>query len=121
MDNIKIKNFLRSIKQTEISRSETCKHIPLKYINFMFKDFGYVPSNRLIQSKKFNPRAFGMDLDGDVITATSRNPFKSKYVYELVVDVERKYFTIVRIMHYTNNFCYNDYLAKRPCEVAKTM
>jgi len=121
MDNIKIKNFLRSIKQTEIGRSETCKHIPLKYINFMFKDFGYVPSNRFIQSKKFNPCVLGMDLDGDVITATSRNPFKSKYVYELVVDVERKYFTIVRIMHYTNNFCYNDYLAKRPCEVAKTM
>ena len=121
MDNIENKNFLRSIKQTEIGRSETCKHIPLKYINFMFKDFGYVPSNRFIQSKKFNPCVLGMDLDGDVITATSRNPFKSKYVYELVVDVKRKYFTIVRIMHYTNNFCYNDYLAKRPCEVAKTM
>lgn len=92
MDNIENKNFLRSIKQTEIGRSETCKHIPLKYINFMFKDFGYVPSNRFIQSKKFNPCVLGMDLDGDVITATSRNPFKSKYIYELVVDVEKKIF-----------------------------
>ena len=121
MNNVSIKNFLHSFKRTEINRSKTCKHIPLKYINFMFKDFGYVPSNRLIQSKKFNPRAFGMDLDGDVITATSRNPFKSKYGYELVVDVERKNFTIDRIIHYTNNYCYNDYIAKRPCEVAKTM
>ena len=120
-DNISIKNFLRSFKRTDISRSETCKHIPLKYINFMFKDFGYVPGNSFIQSKKFNPRTFGMDLDGDIVTAKSRNPFKTKYDYELVVDVERKYFAIVRIMHCTNGFSYHDYLAKRPCEVAKTM
>lgn len=53
-----------------------------------------------------------MDLDGDIIIAKSRNPFNSKYCYELVVDVERKYFTIVRIVHYKNNMCYNDYLAK---------
>lgn len=121
MDNLSIKNFLRSFKQTDISRSETCKRIPLKYINFMFKDFGYVPGNSFIHSKRFDPGVLGMDLDGDVITAKSRNPFKTKYDYELVVNVESKCFTIVRIAHCTNGYYYHDYLAKRPCEVAKTM
>lgn len=45
MDNISNKNFLRSFKRTDISRSKTCERIPLKYINFMFKDFGYVSGN----------------------------------------------------------------------------
>lgn len=116
INNIEIKNFLRSFKRTDTSRSKTSKHIPLKYINFMFKDFGYVPYNSFIRSKKFDPRTLGMDLDGDIITAKSKNPFKSKYVYELAVDVERKYFSIIRIKHYTNEFLYRDYLAKRPCE-----
>ena len=106
------KNFLRSFKRTDINRSETCKHIPLKYINIMFKNFEYLQSISVIHSKRFDPYVFGLDLDGDIIIAKSRNPFKSKYCYELVVDVERKYFTIVRIVHYKNNMCYNDYLAK---------
>ena len=106
------KNFLRSFKRTDINRSETCKHIPLKYINIMFKNFEYLPSISVIHSKRFDPYVFGMDLDGDIIIAKTRNPFKSKYCYELVVNVGRKYFTIVRIVHYKNNMCYNDYLAK---------
>ena len=121
MKAISIKNFLRGFKRTDISRSETCEHIPLKYINFMFKNFGYVPNNSFVRSKKFNPRVLGMDLDGDIITAESRNPFKSKYYYELAVDVERRYFTIVHIIHYKNNIRYNDYMAKRQCEVSITM
>lgn len=112
METISIKNFLHSFKRTDINRSETCKHIPLKYINIMFKNFEYLPSISVIHSKRFDPYVFGMDLDGDIIIAKSRNPFKSKYCYELVVNVERKYFTIVRIVHYKNNMCYNDYLAK---------
>ena len=83
------KNFLRSFKRTDINRSETCKHIPLKYINIMFKNFEYLPSISVIHSKRFDPYVFGMDLDGDIIIAKTRNPFKSKYCYELVVDVER--------------------------------
>ena len=106
------KNFLRSFKRTDINRSETCKHIPLKYINIMFKNFEYLPSISVIHSKRFDPYVFGMDLDGDIIIAKTRNPFKSKYWYELVVNVERKYFTIVRIVHYKNDMCYNDYIAK---------
>jgi hypothetical protein len=62
----------------------------------MFKNFGYVPSNRYICFKRFKPSVLGMDLDGDIITAESRNPFKSKYYYELMVNVKRKYFAIVR-------------------------
>ena len=112
MNDISNKNFLRSFKRTDINRSETCKHIPLKYINIMFKNFEYLPSISVIHSKRFDPYVFGMDLDGDIIIAKTRNPFKSKYCYELVVNVERKYFTIVRIVHYKNNMCYNDYLAK---------
>ena len=69
MKNILIENFLHSFKQTDISRSETCEHIPLKYINFMFKNFEYVSNNSFVRSKRFNPRVLGMDLDGDIITA----------------------------------------------------
>ena len=108
------KNFLRSFKRTDINRSETCKHIPLKYINFMFKNFEYFRSISVIHSNRFDPNVFGMNLDGDIITAKSRNPFKSKYCYGLAVNVKRKYFTIVRIVHYKNNMCYNDYVAERP-------
>lgn len=115
------KNFLRSFKRTNINRSETCEHIPLKYINFMFKNFGYVSNNSFVHSKRFNPCVFRMDLDGDIITAESRNPFKSKYYYELVVDIKRKYFAVVRIVHYKNDICYNDYIAKSPHEVSTTM
>lgn len=113
MNNVSIKNFLRSFKRTDINRSKTCKHIPLKYINFMFKDFEYVPGNSVIHSKRFDPGVLGMDLDGDVIIAKSRNPFKSKYNYELVVNVETKCFAIVRITHCANGYCYHDYIAKR--------
>lgn len=121
MGTISIKNFLNSFKRTDISRSETCEHIPLKYINFMFKNFGYVPNNSAVHSKRFNPRVLGMDLDGDIITAKSRNPFKSKHCYVLAVDIKRKYFAIVRIIHYKNDMLYHDYIAKRPCEVSTTM
>ena len=76
------KNFLRSFKRTDINRSETCKHIPLKYINIMFENFEYFPSiTSYIRSKRFDPYIFGTDLDGDIIIAKSRNPFKSKYCY----------------------------------------
>ena len=121
MKAISIKNFLRSFKLTDISRSETCDHIPLKYINFMFKNFGYVPNNSVVHSKRFNPRVLGMDLDGDIITAKSRNPFKSKYCYVLAVDIKRKYFVVVRAMHYKNDMLNHDYIAKRSCEMSATM
>lgn len=114
MNNASIKNFLHSFKQTDINRSETCKRIPLKYVNVMFKNFEHFASISFIRSKRFDPNVFGMDLDGDIIIAKSRNPFKSKYCYGLAVNVERKYFTIVRIVHYKNNMCYNDYVAERP-------
>ena len=118
MKNILIENFLHSFKQTDISRSETCEHIPLKYINFMFKNFEYVSNNSFVRSKRFNPRVLGMDLDGDIITAESRNPFKQKYCYELAVNIKRKYFAVVRIVHYNHDMLYHDYTAKRPCEVS---
>ena len=116
MNNVSIKNFLHSFQRTDINRSETCKRIPLKYINVMFKNFVYFASSiSFIHSKRFDPNVFGMnlDVDGDIITAESRNPFKSKYCYWITVDVKRKYFTIVRIVHYKNNMCYNDYIAER--------
>ena len=115
MNNVSIKNFLHSFQRTDINRSETCKRIPLKYINVMFKNFEYFASSiSFIRSKRFDPNVFGIDLDGDIITAESRNTFKSKYCYELAVNVKRKYFTIVRIVHYKNNMCYNDYIVERP-------
>ena len=114
MNDISIKNFLHSFKQTDINRSETCKRIHLKYINVMFKNFEYFASISFTHSKRFDPNVFGMNLDGDIITAESRSPFKSKYCYGLAVNVKRKYFTIVRIVHYKNNMCYNDYIAERP-------
>ena len=86
----------------------------------MFKNFEYFASISFTHSKRFDPNVFGMNLDGDIITAESRNPFKSKYYYYyyyyygLAVNVKRKYFTIVRIVHYKNNMCYNDYIAERP-------
>ena len=80
----------------------------------MFKNFEYFASISFTHSKRFDPNVFGMNLDGDIITAESRNPFKSKYCYGLAVNVKRKYFTIVRIVHYKNNMCYNDYIAERP-------
>ena len=79
MNDTSIKNFLHSFKRTDINRSKTCKHIPLKYINFMFKNFEYFASISFIHSKRFDPYVFGMNLDGDIITAKSKNPFKSKY------------------------------------------
>lgn len=114
MNNASIKNFLHSFKQTDINRSETCKRIPLKYINVMFKNFEYFANISFTHFKRFDPNVFGMNLDGDIITAKSRNPFKSKYCYGLAVNVKRKYFTIVRIVHYKDNMCYNDYIAERP-------
>ena len=66
----------------------------------MFKNFGYVPNNSFVHSKRFNPCVLRMDLDGDIVIAESRNLFKSKYHYELAVDIKRKYFTVVRIAHY---------------------
>ena len=107
-------NVLHSFKQTDINRSETCKRIPLKYINVMFKNFEYFASISFTHSKRFDSNVFGMNLDGDIITAKSRNSFKSKYCYGLAVNVKRKYFTIVRIVHYKNNMCYNDYIVERP-------
>lgn len=100
MNDTSIKNFLHSFKRTDINRSKTCKHIPLKYINFMFKNFEYVPNNSFVRSKKFDPIILGIDTDDDVIVASSKNPFKCKYRYELVVDVLQKYFVVVRIVHY---------------------
>ena len=114
MNDTSIKNFLHSFKRTDINRSKTCKHIPLKYINVMFKNFEYFTSISAIHSNRFDPNVFGMNLDGDIITAKSRNPFKSKYCYGLAVNVKRKYFTIVRIVHYKNNMCYNDDMEERP-------
>lgn len=108
------KNFLRVFKRTDINRSKSCEHIPLKYINFMFKNFGYVPNNSFIRSKKFDPCVLGMDLDGDIITAESRNPFKSKYYYELAVNVEKNYFTVVRVTYNINNICYTRLNCKNP-------
>lgn len=96
METISIKNFLHSFKRIVISRSETCERIPLKYINFMFKNFGNIPNNSFVRSKRFIPSVLGMDLDGDIVTAESRNPFKSKYCYELMVDIKGKYFAVVR-------------------------
>lgn len=113
-DMVKVCECLDSIKKTELSRQKTCKHIPLSRINLMFKNFGYVPTNNSLKysySKKFDPTVFGMDLDGDVITASSKNPFKRKYRYELVVDVLHKYFVIIRKVHIYRGFCTNVYCA----------
>ena len=70
-------------------------HIPLNMINLMFKNFENELNNSLIHSKKFDPTILGIDVDSDVITATSKNPFKHKYRYELVIDVLRNYFVII--------------------------
>ena len=70
-------------------------HIPLNMINLMFKNFENELNNSRTYSKKFNHTILGIDVDSDVITATSKNPFKRKYRYELVVDVLQKYFVII--------------------------
>ena len=122
-DMVKVCECLDSIKKTELSREKACKRIPLSRINSMFKNFGYYGSTvngyGWVHSKKFDPGAFGMDLDGDVITASSKNPFKRKYRYELVVDVKNKYFVIVRKVHIYRGFCANVYCAKTSHELSK--
>lgn len=71
-------------------------HIPLNMINLMFKNFeNELNNNSQTHSKKFNPTILGIDVDSDVITATSKNTFKHKYRYELVVDILQKYFVII--------------------------
>lgn len=111
-DMVKVCDCLDGIEKTELSRKKSAKHIPLSRINLMFKNFGYVPNtNSYAYSKKFDPTVFGMDLDGDVITASSKNPFKRKYRYELVVDVLHKYFIIIRKVHIHRGFCANVYCA----------
>lgn len=120
-DMVKVCECLDSIKKTELSREKACKHIPLSRINSMFKNFGYYGPmvNGWVHSKKFVPGVLGMDLDGDVITASSKNPFKRKYRYELCVDVEHKYFVIIRKVHIYRGFCANVYCAKTSYELSK--
>ena len=108
----RLRIFYTILNRLILIEVKQCKRIPLKYINVMFKNFEYFASISFTHSKRFDPNVFGMNLDGDIITAESRNPFKSKYCYRLAVNIKRKYFTIVRIVHYKNNMCYNDYLAK---------
>jgi hypothetical protein len=102
MDNSKTTNgtetidVLKSIEKTEIHELKKHKHISLRFINLLFKNFCYIPTTgQLLVYRKFSTNN-GMDLDGDIINATSKNPFKSKYRYELCVDVLHKYFVIVR-------------------------
>ena len=116
---VNVWDCLDSIKKTELSRQKACKHIPLNRINLMFKNFGYVPNNSWVHSKKFDPGVLGMDLDGDVITASSRNPFKRKYRYGLVIDVKHNYFVIIRKVHIYRGFCVNVYCAKTSHELSK--
>ena len=59
-------------------------HIPLNMINLMFKNFENELNNSRTYSKKFDPTILGIDIDSDVITATSKNPFKYKYRGELI-------------------------------------
>ena len=98
----RLRIFYTILNRLILIEVKQCKRIPLKYINVMFKNFEYFASISFTHSKRFDPNVFGMNLDGDIITAESRNPFKSKYCYRLAVNIKRKYFTIVRIVHYKN-------------------
>ena len=118
-DMLKVCDCLDSIKKTELSRKNSAKHIPLSRINLMFKNFGYAPNNSYVYSKRFDPAVLGMDLDGDVITASSRNPFKYKYRYELVIDVLHKYFVIIRKVYIYRGFCANVYCAETSYTLSK--
>ena len=95
-DSAETIDILKSIEKTEINEMKKRKHIPLRFINLLFKDFCYIPvTGQLLPYRKFST-IVGIVSDGDILNATSKNPFKSKYRYELCVDIMHNYFVIVR-------------------------